>query len=146
MGKGCKIVKTDINRAFRHVPIDPGDLDLLGLHWKDYFIDCSVPFAFKHGPSIFQRIYDTVCFIIRQGGYDIFNYIDDFLCASLPSKINATFVRLQGLLQELGLTVSAKKLVAPGTQVTCLGIVVDTVALSISLPSDKLLAVKNTCL
>ena len=42
LGKGCQIFKVDISRAFRHVPIDPGDLDLLGLHWEDYFIDCSV--------------------------------------------------------------------------------------------------------
>ena len=39
LGRGCKIFKVDISRAFRHVPIDPGDLDLLGLHWRDYFID-----------------------------------------------------------------------------------------------------------
>ena len=39
LGKGCQIFKVDITRAFRHVPIDPGDLDLLGLHWGDYFLD-----------------------------------------------------------------------------------------------------------
>ena len=33
LGKGCQIFKVDISRAFCHVPIDPGDLDLLGLHW-----------------------------------------------------------------------------------------------------------------
>ena len=69
-----------------------------------------------------------------------------FCVCPFPSKINATFVTLQGLLQELGLTVSAKRLVAPSTQVTCLGIVVDTMVLSMSIPADKLHAVKNTCL
>ena len=71
---------------------------------------------------------------------------DDFLCVSLPSKINASFVTLQGLLRELGLTVSAKKLVASSTQVTCLCIVVDTVAHSVSILADKLQTVKNTYL
>ena len=82
---------------------------------------------------------------MKREGHSIWNYIDDFLCVSLPSKINATFVSFQGLLQELGLTVSAKKL---STQVTCLGIVVDTVAISVSIPADKLhaCAIKNTCL
>ena len=28
LGKGCKIFKVDISRAFRHVPIDPGDLGI----------------------------------------------------------------------------------------------------------------------
>ena len=39
LGKGCKIFEEDISRAFRHLPIDPGNLDLLGLDWKDYFIN-----------------------------------------------------------------------------------------------------------
>ena len=53
LGKSYEIFKVDISRAFRHVPIDPGDLDLLGLYWNNYFLDCSVPFGFKHRSSIF---------------------------------------------------------------------------------------------
>ena len=68
-----------------------------------------------------------------------------FLCVSLPSKIQVTFNRLQELLQELDLTVSDKKLVPPSTQVTCLGIVVDTVALSVSIPAEKLSVIKSIC-
>ena len=113
LGKGCQIFKKDNSRAFCHVPIDPGDLDLLGLHWGDYFIDRSLPFKFKHGSAIFQRISNTVRFIMTSEGHKIWNYIDDFLCVSLPSKINHSYSRLQSLLGELGLTVSAKKLVPP---------------------------------
>ena len=97
LGKGCQIFKIDISRAFRHVPIDPGELDLLGLHWKGYLIDRSLMFRFKHRCSIFQRLSDAVCFIMSQEGHSIWNYIDDFLCVYLPSKIGQTFTRLQGL-------------------------------------------------
>ena len=145
LGKGCQIFKVDISRAFRHVPIDPGDLDLLGLHWGDYFLDFSLPFGFKHGSSIFQRLSDAIRFIMAQEKHSIWNYIDDFLCVSTPSKIQASYVRLQELLAELGLTVSAKKLVPPGTQVVCLGILVDTANQSISIPSEKLESIKLTC-
>ena len=31
--RGCRIFKVDISRTFCHVPIDPRDLDLLGLYW-----------------------------------------------------------------------------------------------------------------
>ena len=141
LGRGCKIFKVDISRAFRHVPIDPRDLDLLGLHWKDYFI----PFGFKQGLSIFQRISDVVRFSMRQECHGIWNYIDDFLCVSLPSKIDNTCGRLQELLSELGLTVNAKKLVPPSTQVVCLGILVDTVDFSVSIPEEKLQLLKDTC-
>ena len=36
-------------------------------------------------------------------------------------------------------------LVPPSTQVTCLGIVVDTVALSVSIPAEKLSVIKSIC-
>ena len=39
---------------------------------------------------------------------------------------------------ELGLTISDKKLVAPSTQVTCLGILIDTVKGTLSIPPEKL--------
>ena len=97
-----------------------------------------LPFGFKHGFSIFQRLPDAIRFIMAQENHSIWNYIDDFLCVSTPAKIQASYVRLQELLAELGLTVSAKKLVPPSTQVVCLGILVDTVHQSISIPSEKL--------
>ena len=78
LGRGCQIFKVNISRAFRHVPIDPGDLDLLGLHWSDYYIDRSLPFGIKHGSTIFQRTSDSVRFIMTQEGHKISNYIDDF--------------------------------------------------------------------
>ena len=145
LGKGCQIFKIDISRAFRHVPIDPGELDLLGLHWEDYFLDRSLPFGFKHGSSIFQRLSDAVRFIMNQEGHSVWNYIDDVLCVSLPSKIGQTFIRLQELLRELGLTVSVKTLVPPSTRVVCLGIQVDTENLSVSIPTEKLQVIKCMC-
>ena len=82
---------------------------------------------------------------MSQEGHGIGNYIDDFLCLCLLSKINATYTRLQELLHELGLTVSAKKLEAHSTPVTCLGIVVDTVAFSMFIPAEKLSVIKSLC-
>ena len=61
------------------------------------------------------------------------------------SKINHTYVRLQELLAELGLTVSSKQLVAPSTQVTCLGIVVSSIDFTISIP-EKLEIIKTMCI
>ena len=133
LGKGCKIFKVDISRAFRHVSTDPGDLDLLGLYWENYFLDFSLPFEY------------AVHFIMKQEGHSIWNYIDNFLCISLPSKIGKTYTRLQELLSELGLSVSAKKLVPPSTNVTCLGIVVDTTEFTVSIPVEKLQVVTRAC-
>ena len=52
---------------------------------------------------------------------------------------------MQGLLEELGLSVRAKKLVPPSTRVTCLGIQVDTENLSVSIPAEKIQTIKCMC-
>ena len=48
IGPSAKIFKVDISRAFRHIRIDPGDIDLLGLqHQGKYFINLSLSFGYK---------------------------------------------------------------------------------------------------
>ena len=38
-GKNSYIAKIDISRALKHVPIDPKDINHLGLHWDGYYIE-----------------------------------------------------------------------------------------------------------
>ena len=47
------------------------------------------------------------------------------------------------VMTDLGLTVSEKKLVTPSTCAVCLGIVVDTVEGTLSIPGEKLLYIKT---
>ena len=54
LGPAAKIFKIDISRAFRHVRIDPGDIDLLGLRVRDqYYADLALPFGFRLGSIFF---------------------------------------------------------------------------------------------
>ena len=129
LGRGCQIFKVDISRAFRHFSIDPGDLDLLGLHWSDYYINrCCLD-------SNMDLPFFNVC--PTHEGHKISKYIHNFLCVSLPSKINHSYSGLQSLLEELGLMVSTKKLVPSSTQVVCLCILVDTETFTVSIPPVK---------
>ena len=48
-------------------------------------------------------------------------------------------------MEELGRSVSVKKLVPPSTKVVCLDILVDTVDLSVSIPAEKLQTIKYMC-
>ena len=43
IGPGTLLYKVDISRAFRHIRIDPGDIDLLGLHYKHTYLGRSMP-------------------------------------------------------------------------------------------------------
>ena len=54
LGCGAMLYKVDISRAFRHVRVDSGDYDLLGLHWNGHYVHTCVPFGKQHGSQIFH--------------------------------------------------------------------------------------------
>ena len=147
LGPAALIYKIDISRVFRQIKIDPRDIDLLGIKFKDqYFIDRSVPFGYRNGSQIFQRCSDAIRFTMQQHGFPhLFNYIDDLIYTGLPSNIHNSFQFLSKLLQELGLDISHKKLVPPHTSVTCLGIQIDTVHRTLSIPQKKLQDIISLC-
>ena len=147
IGPAANIFKVDISRAFRHIRIDPGDIDLLGLqHQGKYFIDLSLPFGYKLGSFFFMKISDAVHYIMNNNGHNsLLNYIDDLIYTALPSTIHNSYQFLLDLLQQLGLDVSTKKLHPPSTQAVCLGILFDTVTRTIAIPAEKLQEISHIC-
>ena len=75
-------------------------------------------------------------------GHYCINYIDDHVLFGNEASCNSAFERLQELLQELGLEISVHKNVTPDTKVTCLGVLVDTVEGTVSVPPEKLAEIK----
>ena len=69
---------------------------------------------------------------------DLYNYVDDLIYCGTPSTIFAAYGKLSSLLAQLGLQISAKKLIPPSTSVTCLGILIDTETRTMSVPPEKL--------
>ena len=107
LGKGAHLYKIGIRRAFRHIKVDPLDNDLLGLHWRDIYVDTCIPFGSRHGSQIFQCISGAVRHIMRRHGHKVVNYVDDYVGFGIPSDTKASFDLLFDLLQRLGLTVSS---------------------------------------
>ena len=124
LGPSAKMFKINISRAFRHIKVYPGDIDLLGIKFQNkYFLDRSLAFGFRHGSLIFQRCINAIHG--RAWIPTIINYIDDLIYTGLPSQMDACFTFLRNLLTELGLEISIIKLVPPSTSITCLGILID---------------------
>ena len=145
LGKGSLLYKIDVSRAFRHVKMDPKDYSLLGLRLQDYFIDTCLPFGFRHGSAIFQRLSDAVRHFMRQKGHQVTNYIDDVIGHATVSQANPSFQCLKDLLLELGFALSDKKMVAPTTKCICLGIELDTETFTAAIPADKLEKISKMC-
>ena len=66
LGPGALMYEVNISRAFRHIRIDPGDLDLLGLKHVSYYLDGSLVFSFKHGSFFFQKCPDAIRYIMKK--------------------------------------------------------------------------------
>ena len=146
LGPGSLLYKVDISRAFRHLRIDPGDIDLLGILHQDLFLDGSLPFGFRLGSGFFERCSGAIRVIMKKHNHNaLLNYIDDLIYIGLPSKIYQSYHFLLSLLKDLGLEVSDSKLVPPSTCVTCLGIQVDTINKTLSIPQEKLQEIKQMC-
>ena len=63
----------------------------------------------------------------------------------MPSIANVSYAALIKLINDLGLTISQKKLVPASMQATCLGILIDTVKGTISIPPEKLQDARIAC-
>ena len=122
----------------RSVRIDPGYFDLLGLQWCDAYINTCLPFGTHHRSQIFQCLSDAVRYVMRQKGFCVIDYIDDYVGIGFPDVVHASFDALFQLMGDLGFTISDKKLVSPCTQVVCLGILINTENGTVSNPPDKL--------
>ena len=144
--KGSFLYKIDLSRAFCHVKIDPKDYNLLGLQISnEIFYDSCLPFGFKHGSAIFQRISDSIRYIMNSLGFKVTNYIDDIIGHSVCSQAFDSFNTLFKLLTELGFDISQKKIVTPCTKVTCLGVDIDTENFTISIPKEKVQEIMQIC-
>ena len=75
----------------------------------------------------------------RRGHDLLIVYFDDFLIiANSKEECEAALICLIQLLRKLGFAIHWGKVVDPTTKITFLGIELDSISMSVRLPSDKL--------
>ncbi|XP_053392697.1 uncharacterized protein LOC128555162 isoform X1 [Mercenaria mercenaria] len=158
MGRGAFMAKTDIQSAFRIIPVHPDDRSLLGFKWSNqFYYDKCLPMGASSSCQIFETFSTALKWIAKNkfGIRCIVKILDDFLF------IAPTFAEAQKALSSfckmcniLGVPLNADKTFAPSTVMTFLGITLDSVLMQARLPDDKLakaasllqeLCNKNTC-
>ena len=145
MSPGCYVSKIDLQSAYRSIPIHPDNYPYMGLSWDftpdhtSYFFDAKLPFGSKKACKIFQCLSDSVCRMLERRNVKIVNYLDDFLIIS-PNK-TSSWLDLDmsiNLLTQLGFDVNWNKVEPPCQSLVFLGINVNTVNITLSLPPCKL--------
>ena len=147
MGRGTLLAKLDIKQAYRMVPVHPDDRRLLGMTWGGrVYVDKALPFGLRSAPLIFTAVADALQWIMKQEGVSIVDhYLDDFITLGRPgsSECADNFRRMLKTCRSTGTPVEEGKSVGPTPKLTYLGIELDSSALEMRLPAEKLAKLKE---
>lgn len=152
--EGCYFAAVDIAAAYRSVPIHPTHRCLQGLKWcfekldnanYKYYTDNFLCFGCSSSPGIFQRLSSAVSRIMKRLGFTCIyvEYLDDFLI--IADTYNECFegqLALINVLIKLGFYISWEKVVSPCQRIQFLGLIIDSINMSVTLPGDKINALK----
>ena len=146
LGPEACMAKVDIRDAYRLVPIHPADHPFLGVSWHDrVFVDCQLPFGLASAPAIFSAVAEALEWVLRQRGVRcMLHYLDDFLLLGSPysDECAQALAITMSTCSELGIPLALDKTEGPTTELTFLGVLLNSASLSVSLPQDKLQALR----
>ena len=142
LGRGCLLSKIDIKHAYRLLPVRKEDWPLLVYQWEgQYYVDLVLPFGGRSSSSIFTTFADLLCWILTEKCHlHTIHYSDDYLLASPPlpsTQSQRDLNTFKSTFHTLGVPVAEDKLVGPTTDLTFIGIMIDTNGFLISIPNDK---------
>ena len=142
MGEGCFMAKTDIQSAFRIVPVSPSDYPLLGFKWKGgYYYDRCLPMGCASSCSIFEKLSTSLEWIARSRFQNVvvLHILDDFLfIAPTAQACQLALDRFVIICRDIGVPLAPDKTVGPVRILDFAGIRLDTIDMSASLPPDKI--------
>eukprot|EP00731_Ephydatia_muelleri_P033672 Em0035g9a len=86
--KGARMAKVDLKSAFRMVPIQASEWELLGMYWRgQYYIDTCLPFGLRSAPNIFDNFASALHWVLENNyGAILLHYLDDFLLVDPPNQ------------------------------------------------------------
>ena len=139
-GRGCFIFKRDLSRAYRQIPIDPHDYNLLGISWNgNLYFDSALPFGLRSAAYICQRVTSALSFMQSRDGFDSINYIDDFAGAETSEeRASQAFHNLAQIFRSAGIAEASDKAVPPCQVMTFLGVGFDTLSMTMFVTEERL--------
>ena len=139
---GSYMTKTDLESAFRLIPIHPGDWHLMGIYWQSqYYVDLYLPFCLRSAPFLFNQFSDVLEWILQNnyGLQHVLHSLNDFFIAE-PTRLKCltSFSTLRRVFMTLQAPVVVSKTLGPSQELEFMGIVLDSIRLEARLPDDKL--------
>ena len=149
---GCYFSVLDIKSAYRSVNVFPDHRQVQGFMWDSGntgvelpFVDNCLCFGLKSAPFLYTQITEFIMRTMNRLGYSgVYGYLDDFIVvAPTEESCKKAMSILIDVLQNLGFVIAWKKVVIPSQLVTYLGISIDSVNMTLSLPTHKVMKLKS---
>ena len=138
-GRGAHIYKRDLRHAYRQIPVDPRDYKYLGYFWNDsLYFDTALAMGQRNAAMACSRTTKAIMYMHAMDGYTGTSYLDDLIGVENPDLSEVAYLALGDLLLELGLGENFTKACGPATMQIVLGILIDTINMTASVPKDKL--------
>ena len=155
LGRGCLLIKLDVEAAYKQVPVDPKDWHLLGFMFEGkFYYERVLPFGLRSSCRLWDMFAAALHFFCENllgmsSPKFVVHYVDDFLFV-VQSVDGGAAARsmLEGALalcKLLGVPMSEKKTEGPTTCLTFLGIELDTVAMEARLSEERLAELRRLC-
>ena len=138
LGAGCKLFKSDLARGYRQMYMCPGSIHWLGYVYNgQFYLDVTLSMGSRSSARCCQMVTSAVVFIYTKWGFFAVNYLDDLGAAEAAEKAERAFQQLCDLLAQFGPREAWEKTVLPSTLMVFLGIEVNSITLTLSIPADK---------
>ena len=141
-GVGCFLAKTDIQNAFRIIPIRPDDYNLLGMCWRgQYYYDRCMPMGCSSSCQTFEAFSTAIEWIAKRllGIPLMIHLLDDFLIVVRSRDgCKAQLRTFLALCDYLGIPMAPEKTIGPSSVLSFAGIELDSDHMEARLPADKL--------
>lgn len=151
-GINCKMGKSDLSSAFRHVPIAKNQWWLLVMKAEHpvtkegkYFMDKCLPFGSSISCAIFQAVSDAIAWIVEfKTRKPNVNYLDDYLfAAALKTMCDQQIRTFLDVCEEIRFPVALEKTFWGESVMVFLGMLLDSQRQIICIPMDKLVKASN---
>ncbi|KAK3087428.1 hypothetical protein FSP39_005841 [Pinctada imbricata] len=146
-GYGALMAKSDIQDAFRIMPVHPSDYHLLGFSWNDHFYyERCLPMGASSSCQIFECLSNALQWVMytKYKASGLSHILDDFFFISHAgsAKCKQDLTNFLYLCSKTNIPINMSKTILPTTKITIYGIEVDSVAMECRLPVEKV--VKTT--
>ena len=142
LGPGAFMAKTDIQSAFRIVPVHPDSQYLLGFKWKNmYFYDRTLAMGLSASCQIFETISTGVQWVAQHklGITEMLHILDDFILFHTDRGMCAAQLEsFTTWCETIGIPLAPEKTEGPASTITFAGIELDSVRMEARIPQEKL--------